>query len=234
MFNLEHSICEWRAQMRSVGVNNPQILDELENHLRDDCDHRIRSGESEQQAFAHALAALGRADLLKTEFAKTTGKKRALLRKLKAAIAAAIDPVPSLERFTPCAQSALVFARQEAPRLKHNFIGTEHVLLGLLALEEGIVPKVLKRLSLDHETVKQQIHISVSAFPCGLNSGESPFTPRVNKSLRLAAKEAKGNAIQPEHILLGLILEGEGVAARVLKNLGVSPESARDAINRTE
>src|SRR5688500_17804169 len=135
MFNLEQSISEWRRQMLSAGVKNPDIVDELESHLREDWERRVQSGESVEQAFEGAVQGVGQASLLKHEFAKLGGKGWAWLRKLKGMMAGAFDPVPCLSTFTPGARWALELARQEAPRLHHGFVGTEHVLLGLLALE---------------------------------------------------------------------------------------------------
>ena len=151
MFNLEHSISEWRGQMLSAGVENPDIVDELESHLRDDWARRVDSGESEEQAFEGAVQGVGQASLLKHEFEKLSGQKWAWLRKLKGIMAGAFGPVPSLSAFTPGARWTLELARQEAPRLNHGFVGTEHVLLGLLALEDGVVPNVLKKLGVAYD-----------------------------------------------------------------------------------
>src|SRR3954463_13502669 len=151
MFNLEQSISEWRRQMQSVGVKNPNIVDELESHLREDLERRLQSGESEEQAFEGAAQGVGQASLLKHEFAKLGGKKWTWLGNLKGVIAQAFVRVGSLSTFTPGAQRTLELARQEAPRLNHGFVGTEHVLLGLLALEDGVVPNVLKKMGVDRE-----------------------------------------------------------------------------------
>lgn len=235
MFNLEQSISEWRGQMLSAGVKNPDIVDELESHLREDWARRVQSGESEEQAFEGAVQGVGQASLLKHEFAKLSGKKWAWLRKLKGIMAGAFVPVPSLSTFTPGARWTLELARQEAPRLNHGFVGTEHVLLGLLALEDGVVPNVLKKMGVDREGVRQQIENWVSTFPPSKMPGRIPFTPRVKKSLYFAAREAKVSQNAPvgaEHILLGLVLEGDGVAGRVLRDFGLSPETTREEIMR--
>src|SRR5882762_8056976 len=89
MFNLEQSVSEWRRQMQSVGVKNPDIVDELESHLRDDWARRVQSGEGEEQAFEGAVQGVGQASLLKQEFAKLSGEKWAWLRKLKGIMAEA-------------------------------------------------------------------------------------------------------------------------------------------------
>jgi hypothetical protein len=233
MFNLEQSISAWRRQMQSVGITNPEIVDELESHLREDLARRVQSGESEEQAFEGAVQGIGQASLLKHEFAKLV--KWAWLRKLKGVIAGAFVPVPSLGTLTPGARRALELARQEAPRLHHGFVGTEHVLLGLLALEDGAIPNILKKLGVDRESLKQQIENWVSIFPTSKMPGRLPYTPRVKKSLRLAATEAKASrhpCVGAEHIFLGLLLEGDGVAARVLRNLGLSSETTREEITR--
>lgn len=233
MFNLEQSISEWRGQMLSAGVRNPDIVDELESHLREDWARRVQSGESEEQAFEGAVQGVGQASLLQHEFAKLSGKKWAWLRKLKGIVAAFFDPVPSLGTFTPGARWTLELARQEAPRLHHGFVGTEHVLLGLLALEDGVVPNVLKKMGVDREDVRRQIENWVSTFPPGKMPDRVPYTPRVKKSLYFAAREARLSQNAPvgaEHILLGLVLEGDGVAGRVLRDFGLSPETTRAEI----
>jgi len=221
--------------MESAGLKNPDIVDELESHLREDWARRVESGESEEQAFEGAVQGVGQASLLKHEFAKLGRKKWAWLRKLKGVIAGAFDPVPDMNTLTPGARRALELAREEAPRLQHGFVGTEHVLLGLLALEDGAVPNVLKKLGVNREDLKQQIENWVSSFPTSKMPGQLPYTPRVKKSLRLAATEAKvcrHSCVGAEHIFLGLLLEGDGVAGRVLGNLGLSPGTTREEITR--
>src|SRR6185503_18535296 len=116
MFNLEQSISEWRGQMLSAGVRNPEIVDELESHLREDWARRVQSGESEEQAFEGAVQGVGQASLLKHEFTKLV--KWAWLRKLKGIMAGAF--VSPLRTFTPGARWTLELARQEAPRLNHG------------------------------------------------------------------------------------------------------------------
>src|SRR6185503_8617143 len=235
MFNLEQSVSEWRRQMQSVGLKNPDIVDELESHLREDLARRVQAGESEEQAFESAVQGVGQASLLKHEFAKLSGKKWAWLRKLKGIMAGAFDPVPSLSAFTPGARWTLELARQEAPRLNHGFIGTEHVLLGLLASEDGVVPNVFRKMGVDRDGVRRQIENWVSTFPPSKMPGRLPYTPRVEKSLRLAATEAKVSkhaCVGAEHIFLGLLLEGDGVAGRVLRDFGLSPKTTRAEIMR--
>ena len=235
MFDLEESISEWRRQMQAAGVKHPEIVDELESHLREDVARRVQSGESQEQAFEGAVQGVGQASLLGHEFAKLLGKKWAWPRKFKGLMAQAFVPVPSSSTLTPGARRALELARQEAPRLQHGFVGTEHVLLGLLALEDGAVPNVLKKLGVDRESLKLQIENWVSIFPPDKMPRRLPYTPRVKKSLRLAATEAKASkqtCIGAEHIFLGLLLEGDGVAGRVLRNLGLSSETTREEIAR--
>jgi hypothetical protein len=235
MFNLEQSISQWRRQMQSTGVKNPEVLDELESHLREDLSRRIQSGESEQEAFAAAVEGVGQPSLLKHEFAKLGGRKWAWVRRLKQVIASAFDPVPSLSEFGPGALRTLELARREAPRLQHSFVGTEHVLLGLLAFEDGAVPNVLRRLGVDRDGLKKQIEHWVSHFPTSETCDQIPYTPRVKRSLRLAAMEAKAfrrTCVGAEDIFLGLLLEGDGVAGRVLRSLGLKAQQVREEISR--
>lgn len=221
--------------MQAAGVKNRDIVDELESHLREDWAERVRSGESEEQAFEGAVQGVGQASLLKDEFAKLGGKKLAWLRKFKGVLVAAFGPTPSLSTFSPGARWTLELARQEAPRLHHSFIGTEHVLLGLLALEEGVVPNVLKKMGVDRDALKKQVEDWVSIYASKKTLARLPYTPRVRKSLRLAASEAKASRqafVGAEHILLGLLLEGDGVAGRVLKKLGLTSEMTQEEILR--
>src|SRR3974390_1773468 len=135
--------------------------------------------------------------------------------------------------FTPRAQQVLALARKEADRFNHNFVGTEHLLLGLIKLGQGVAVNVLQKLGLDLETVRMEVEKQVGTGPDQKMIGNIPYTPRVKKVLALAAKEAKAlnhTYVGTEHILLGLLREGDGVAARVLKNLDVDIEQTRQEI----
>ena len=135
--------------------------------------------------------------------------------------------------FTPRAQQVLALARKEADRFNHNFVGTEHLLLGLIKLGQGVAVNVLQKLGLDLETVRMAVEKEVGTGPDQKMIGNIPYTPRVKKVLALAAKEAKNlnhTYVGTEHILLGLLREGDGVAARVLKNLDVDIEQTRQEI----
>ncbi len=139
----------------------------------------------------------------------------------------------SLNNFTPRAQQVLALARKEADRLNHNFLGTEHLLLGLIKLGQGVAVNVLQRLGLDMETVRLKVEEKVGTGPDQKVIGNIPYTPRVKKVLSLAAKEAKQlnhTYVGTEHILLGLLREGDGVAAKVLKELDVDIEQARQEV----
>jgi hypothetical protein len=235
MFDLEQAVKKWRQRMRAAGVKAPVPLDELESHLREDIERQTRSGLSAEQAFAAAVERIGGAGALKREFAKIGGIKRALLGKLKGIFAGAFIPLPPLNTYTASARLAMKLARIEAPRLGHNFVGTEHVLLALLKLDHGVVPNVLRRMSVDREALRKQIEMWISLFPSQKAKANLPYTPRVKRALRLAAREAKGGrrpGVGAEHIFLGLLLEGDGVAARVLRDLGLSSETARREISR--
>src|ERR1700761_5778988 len=139
----------------------------------------------------------------------------------------------AMSNFTPRAQQVLALARKEADRFNHNFVGTEHLLLGLIKLGQGVAVNVLQKMGLDLETVRMEVEKQVGTGPDQKMIGNIPYTPRVKKVLALAAKEAKTlnhTYVGTEHILLGLLREGDGVAARVLKNLDVDIEQTRQEI----
>ncbi|MCI0535869.1 MAG: ATP-dependent Clp protease ATP-binding subunit, partial [Verrucomicrobiales bacterium] len=139
----------------------------------------------------------------------------------------------AMNNFTPRAQQVLALARKEADRFNHNFVGTEHLLLGLIKLGQGVAVNVLQKIGLDLETVRMEVEKLVGTGPDQKMIGSIPYTPRVKKVLSLAAKEAKGlnhTYVGTEHILLGLLREGDGVAARVLKNMDVDIEQTRQEI----
>ncbi|MGA2174988.1 MAG: ATP-dependent Clp protease ATP-binding subunit [Verrucomicrobiota bacterium] len=139
----------------------------------------------------------------------------------------------AMNNFTPRAQQVLALARKEADRFNHNFVGTEHLLLGLIKLGQGVAVNVLQKLGLDLDTVRLEVEKQVGTGPDSKMIGSLPYTPRVKKVLALAAKEAKNlnhTYVGTEHILLGLLREGDGVAARVLKNLDVDIEQTRQEI----
>src|ERR1700678_3536868 len=138
-----------------------------------------------------------------------------------------------MNNFTPRAQQVLALARKEADRFNHNFLGTEHLLLGLIKLGQGVAVNVLQKMGLDLETVRMEVEKQVGTGPDQKMIGNIPYTPRVKKVLALASKEAKNlnhTYVGTEHILLGLLREGDGVAARVLKNLDVDIEQTRQEI----
>jgi ATP-dependent Clp protease ATP-binding subunit ClpC len=140
-----------------------------------------------------------------------------------------------MNNFTPRAQQVLALARKEADRFNHNYVGTEHLLLGLIKLGQGVAVNVLNKMNLDLDTVRLEVEKQVGNGPETKMVGNIPYTPRVKKVLALAGKEAKGlnhSYVGTEHILLGLLREGEGVAARVLKNLEVDLERTRNEILR--
>ncbi len=140
-----------------------------------------------------------------------------------------------MNNFTPRAQQVLALARKEADRFHHNYVGTEHILLGLIKLGQGVAVSVLQKMGLDLETVRAAVEKQVGTGQETKSQGSMPFTPRVKKVLALAGKEAKTlnhSYVGTEHILLGLLREGEGVAARVLKSLDVDIERTRNEILR--
>ncbi|WP_404422774.1 ATP-dependent Clp protease ATP-binding subunit [Nibricoccus sp. IMCC34717] len=140
-----------------------------------------------------------------------------------------------MNNFTPRAQQVLALARKEADRFHHNYVGTEHILLGLIKLGQGVAVSVLQKMGLDLETVRSAVEKQVGTGQESKTTGSIPYTPRVKKVLALAGKEAKAlnhSYVGTEHILLGLLREGEGVAARVLKSLDIDIERTRNEILR--
>jgi len=274
MFDLDQAIPEWRRQMTAGGVKSPEILNELESHLRDDVEQRMRSGLTAKHAFEVAVRQMGPVEVLNNEFAKVKDRDERLRLTLKviccvvfagiivlassalrvgmnlgatlllfSAIAYIAFSVRNwrrtsqfqkgLSNLSPSGKQTLQFASEEAPRLHHNFVGTEHVLLGLTRLETGTMANVMKRLGLNQEVVQREVEQFVSGFPAQQAIVNIPYTPRVRKAILLATKEAKilnHKRIGGEDIFLGLLLEGDGVAARVLKKLGVKIEETRAAI----
>ncbi|SPE52314.1 Clp domain protein [Verrucomicrobia bacterium] len=277
MFDLNQAITEWRRQLRVAGLNHPEILDELENHLREEIQRQVDSGSNEEQAFQAAVQRLGTAAALKEEFAKATRPTRRHRQALKSLflfcalgfllflvvlplpsdlrlpVASAVlsvvglvwlvvvcwrralrwrDPSLTADAFDNCSPSAvqaLAIARTEAPRFHHDFVGTEHVLLGVLGSDSAAV-EVLRKLGVAREVVRAEIEKIVGVGPSGRPVAQPPYTPRAKRAILLAATEAKAlnhSKISAEHILLGLLREHSGVAALVLRNLNVDLEKAR-------
>ncbi len=138
------------------------------------------------------------------------------------------------ERFTERAREVVVFAQEEARTLKHNYIGTEHILLGLLREEEGLAARVLEGLDVTFEPVRTQVVRHVGSGE-EVTSGQIPFTPRAKKVLELALREALSlghDYIGTEHILLGLVRENEGVAARILLDFEADSVKIRSEVIR--
>ena len=138
-----------------------------------------------------------------------------------------------LNNFTPRAQQVLALSRKEAERFNHNYVGTEHLLLGLINLGQGVAVNVLQKMDLDLQTVRVAVEKQVGIGPESKPLGAIPYTPRVKKVLALSGKEAKllnHSYVGTEHLLLGLLREGEGVAARVLKSLNIDIERCRNEV----
>src|SRR5512141_1848136 len=136
-------------------------------------------------------------------------------------------------RFTERVQRVIIIAQEEAKRLNHDYVVTEHILLGLVALGEGVAAKVLANLGVDLRRVRTEVEKLVGTGDNVMLLGEIPFTPRAKKVLELAVEEAQSlghNYVGTEHLLLGLIREEEGVAARVLENLGVRLDVVREEV----
>src|SRR5581483_9931699 len=137
-----------------------------------------------------------------------------------------------LERFTDRARRVVVLAQEEARRLDHNYIGTEHILLGLIREGEGVAANALKALGIGLGPVRQQVEEIIGRGQ-ETPQGHIPFTPRAKKVLELSLRESKQlghDYIGTEHILLGLIREGDGVAAQVLVKLGADRKRVRQQV----
>ncbi len=137
------------------------------------------------------------------------------------------------DRFTDRARKVMGLAKAEAQRLNHEYIGTEHILLGLVQEGSGVAANVLKNMNIDLKRIRTEIEKIVKGSPTMVTQGNLPFTPRAKKVLELAVEEASTlghNYIGTEHLLLGLIKENEGIAARVLLNLGVKLEEVREEV----
>jgi len=137
------------------------------------------------------------------------------------------------DRFTDRARKVISFARQEAERFNHDYIGTEHILLGLVKEGSGVAANVLENLDVDLEKVRLEVEKLVKPAPDVVTMGQLPFTPRAKKVLEFAIDEARNldhNYVGTEHLLLGLLKEQEGLAAQVLMNLGLKLEDVRNEV----
>jgi ATP-dependent Clp protease ATP-binding subunit ClpC len=136
-------------------------------------------------------------------------------------------------RFTERARKVIILAKEEARRFNHDYIGTEHILLGLVREGEGVAAAVLQKMGVSLENIRLEIEKLVQPGPTTQIIGDIPFTPRSKKALELAAEEARAlghNYIGTEHLLLGLIREGEGIASQVLLNLGMDLNTVRNEV----
>lgn len=141
--------------------------------------------------------------------------------------------MPMFNRFTERARKVILLAKEEAKRFNHDYIGTEHILLGLVREGEGVAAAVLASFGLSPDKIRLEVEKLVQPGPATVVSGDLPFTPKAKKVIELAIDEARTlghNYIGTEHLLLGLIREGEGVASQVLMNLGLELEKVRDEV----
>jgi ATP-dependent Clp protease ATP-binding subunit ClpC len=141
--------------------------------------------------------------------------------------------MPQFNRFTERARKVILLAKEEAKRFNHDYIGTEHILLGLVREGEGVAAAVLASFGLSSEKIRIEVEKLVQPGPSTVVSGDLPFTPKAKKVIELAMDEARTlghNYIGTEHLLLGLIREGEGVASQVLMNLGLELDKVRDEV----
>ncbi len=136
-------------------------------------------------------------------------------------------------KFTERARKVILLAKQEAKRFNHDYIGTEHILLGLLREGEGVAAAVLQSLGMNLNNIRLEVEKLVQVGPATVVSGDLPFTPKAKKVMELAMEEARTlghNYIGTEHLLLGLIREGEGVASQVFMNMGLDLEKVREEV----
>src|SRR5262245_32101404 len=137
------------------------------------------------------------------------------------------------ERFTDRARKVMALANQEAQRFNHEYIGTEHILLGLVKEGSGVGANVLKNLDVDLRKVRLEVEKLVKSGPDMVTMGKLPQTPRAKKVIEYAIEEARSlnhNYVGTEHLLLGLLREQDGVAAQVLMNLGLKLEDVREEV----
>ena len=137
------------------------------------------------------------------------------------------------ERFTDRARKVMALANQEAQRFNHEYIGTEHILLGLVKEGSGVGATVLKNLDIDLRKVRLEVEKLVKSGPDMVTMGKLPQTPRAKKVIEYAIEEARNlghNYVGTEHLLLGLLREKDGVAAQVLMNLGLKLEEVREEV----
>src|SRR5438045_481796 len=137
------------------------------------------------------------------------------------------------ERFTDRARKVMQLANQEAQRFNHEYIGTEHILLGLVKEGSGVAANVLKNLDIDLRKIRLEVEKIVQSGPDMVTMGKLPQTPRAKKVIEYALEETarlNHNYVGTEHLLLGLLREQDGVAAQILTNLGLTLEGARDEV----
>ena len=137
------------------------------------------------------------------------------------------------ERFTDRARKVMGLANQEAQRFNHEYIGTEHILLGLVKEGSGVAANVLRNLDIDLRKIRMEVEKTVQSGPDTATMGKLPYTPRAKKVIELAFEEARSlghNYVGTEHLLLGLLREQEGVAARVMMNLGIKLDDVREEV----
>ncbi len=142
-------------------------------------------------------------------------------------------PKVPASNFTPRAQQVLALAKKESDRFNHNYLGTEHLLLGLIKLDRGVAVNVLQGIGIDLQALSEAVEKQIGTGPNEKMTGNAPYTPRVKKVLDMARREAKDlnhTYIGTEHLLLGLLREGGGVGAKVLRDFDVNLEQLRAAV----
>ncbi|CAN4088690.1 unnamed protein product [Withania somnifera] len=193
----------------------------------------VRSSASRLNSFA-GLRGYNAIDTLLVKSGETLHSKVAEQTSVRRPRGCRLVPKAMFERFTEKAIKVIMLAQEEARRLGHNFVGTEQILLGLIGEGTGIAAKVLKSMGINLKDARVEVE-KIIGRGSGFVAVEIPFTPRAKRVLELSLEEARQlghNYIGSEHLLLGLLREGEGVAARVLENLGADPSNIRSQVIR--
>ncbi len=286
MFNLDKVIAQWRQNL-AARITKPEILDELESHLRDDVRAQMESGSDPQAACQSAVQRIGEAAALEAEFSKISQKTSAnparvaakmailfggftiasamllslvsalgwhhfdyglLLAMVGAGLVLALlfacrrryawpfgydllELHVSAEMYAPETKLILECAGQEARLLNHNYVGTEHVLLGLINTGGAEITTLFDKLGVSQETISAAIKQKISRGAAFADK-RTPLTPRLKRALLLAVEETKASRhakVGPAHLLLGLLCEGDGVAGRVLRELGLEISRTRQS-----
>lgn len=205
------------------------VRDELDELAEALLDHFVEQAREAGCSWSRVGSALG---VSKQAAQQRHTATRSVARRMLARLSERAPRRPLFSRFTDRARSVVVLAQEEARALNHNYIGTEHILLGLLREGDGVAAEALASMGVSLEEVRREVKNFIGEGEA--TPGEPiPFTPRAKKVLELSLREAlqlKQNDISTEHVLLGLLRTREGVGAKILEELGVELGQARDVV----